>query len=296
MATTKISRIEADGIDIFYRHAGPTAPDSPTVLLLHGFPSSSHMFRNLIPLLATKYRAIAPDLPGFGFTTVPPERDYTYTFASLTATLTAFVDALGLERFAIYIFDYGAPTGLRLALERPGAVAAIVTQNGNAYTEGLGEEFWAPLQRAWASGSREDGAVRALEGALTADMTRRQYTDGSPDPGAVPPEAYTLDQALMERPGSGQVQLDLFYDYRTNVALYPDFQRYLRGSGVPVLAVWGENDAIFVREGAEAFGRDVERGKFVLRWLDAGHFALETNEVVVAREMDDFFGKMKVFG
>lgn len=294
MASTKISRVQADGIDIFYRHAGPTAPDSPTVLLLHGFPTSSHMFRNLIPLLATKYRVVAPDLPGFGFTAVPPERSYAYTFASLAATTEAFVDALGLDRFAVYIFDYGAPTGLRLALGRPGAVAAIVTQNGNAYAEGLGRAFWAPAERAWASGSQAD--IGALAGGLTAEDTRRQYTDGSPRPGAVPPEAYTLDQALMERPGNKQVQVDLLYDYRTNVDLYPDFQRYFRESGVPVLAVWGKNDTIFVNEGAEAFGRDVKEGRFVLRWLNAGHFALETNEEAVSREMDEFFQKMKVFG
>jgi pimeloyl-ACP methyl ester carboxylesterase len=295
MTTTKISRIQADGIDIFYRHAGPTSPDSPTVLLLHGFPTSSHMFRNLIPLLATKYRVVAPDLPGFGFTAVPPGRGYSYTFASLAATVGALADALGLARFAIYMFDYGAPTGLRLALERQGAVAAIVTQNGNAYAEGLGGDFWAPLRRAWASGSRED--IQALAGALTAEVTRWQYTDGSPHPDAIPPETYTLDQALLDsKPGNKQVQLDLFYDYRTNLDLYPDFQRYFRESGVPVLAVWGKSDTIFVNEGAAAFARDVREGRFVLRWLDAGHFALETNEEVVAREMDEFFEKMKVFG
>lgn len=295
MATVKISRVQADGIDIFYRHAGPTAPDSPTVLLLHGFPTSSHMFRNLIPLLATKYRVIAPDLPGFGFTAVPPGRSYTYTFASLATTVEAFVDALGLGRFAMYIFDYGSPTGLRLALRRPGAVAALVTQNGNAYAEGLGAGFWAPLQRAWASGSQED--IQALAGALTAEDTRWQYTNGSPRPEAIPPETYTLDQALMDgKPGNKQAQVDLFYDYRTNVDLYPDFQRYFRESGVPVLAVWGKNDTIFVDKGAEAFGRDVREGRFVLRWLDAGHFALETNEEVVARDMDEFFEEMKVFG
>lgn len=295
MVTTKISRVQADGVDIFYRHAGPTTPNPPTILLLHGYPTSSHMFRNLIPLLATKYHVIAPDLPGFGFTTVPPGRNYTYTFANLTTTLEAFADALELTRFAIYIFDYGAPTGLRLALRRPGAVAAIVTQNGNAYAEGLGQGFWAPLRRAWASGSSAD--ILALGAALTPAATEGQYTDGAPRPWSLPPEAWTLDQALMEgRAGNKEVQLELFYDYRTNVDLYPDFQRYLRESGVPVLAVWGRNDRIFVREGAEAYGRDVREGRFELRWLDSGHFALETNEVVVAKEMEEFFEKMKVFG
>lgn len=297
MATTKISRIQADGIDIFYRHAGPPTPtpDPPTILLLHGFPTSSHMFRNLIPLLATKYRVIAPDLPGFGFTAVPQPRKYTYTFENLTTTLEAFVDALALRRFALYIFDYGAPVGLRLALRRPGAVAALVTQNGNAYEEGLGAGFWAPMRRAWASGSRED--IDALSGLLTEENVRWQYTEGSPRPGEVPPEAYALDWALMGRGGNREeVQVGLLYDYRTNVEMYPAFQRYLRDSRVAVLAVWGRNDEIFVGEGAEAFGRDVEGGRFVLRWLDAGHFALETNEGVVARDMDGFFERMGVFG
>ncbi|ROW14130.1 hypothetical protein VPNG_04276 [Cytospora leucostoma] len=298
MNTTKISRVQADGIDIFYRHAGPKAPDTPIVLLLHGYPSSSHMFRNLIPLLATKYRVIAPDLPSYGFTTVPPERNYTYTFANLTTTLEAFVDALSLKRFAIYIFDYGAPTGLRLALRRPDAIAAIVTQNGNAYAEGLGQGFWAPLQKAWASGSQEDIQAIAEAGTFSAEATKWQYTDGSPDPGAVPPETYTLDQALLEAggPANRQRQLDLFYDYRTNVELYPEFHRYFRESGVPVLAVWGKKDVIFVNAGAEAYGRDVKEGRFVLRWLDAGHFALETNEETFAREIDEFFEKLSVFG
>lgn len=295
MTTTKIATITADGVDIFYRHAGPTHEHAPTVLLLHGYPSSSHMFRNLIPLLAARgYRVVAPDLPGFGFTRVPPERGYSYTFAGLAATTEALADALGLRRFAVYIFDYGAPAGLRLALRRPELVCAVVTQNGNAYEEGLGAAFWAPVRRYWASGS---GADRdALRDALTLPATRRQYTDGHPRPGEVPPETWTLDQALMDAgPAGREVQLDLLYDYRTNIELYPRFQQYLRDSGVPVLAVWGQNDAIFVRKGAEAFARDVEEGRLVTRWLDAGHFALETNEEEVAAHMDEFFQKLQVF-
>lgn len=289
METTRIAKVEADGLNVFYRHAGPS--DAPTILLLHGYPTSSHMFRNLIPRLAPKYRVIAPDLPGFGFTEVPDSRNYKYTFANLSKTLTAFVDALGLKRFAIYIFDYGAPTGLRFALERPQAVAAIISQNGNAYTEGLGAEFWAPVQKYWASGSSEDR--EAIRGATTLEVTKWQYIDGSPHPDAIQPEAYHLDQALMDRPGNKDIQLDLFYDYRTNVDLYPKFQEYLRTSDVPVLAIWGKNDTIFVSPGAEAYRKDVK--KLDVRWLDAGHFALETNEEEVAKQINAFLEKQNVF-
>lgn len=289
MEATHIARVEADGTNVFYRHAGP--PDAPTILLLHGYPSSSHMFRNLIPRLARTYRVIAPDLPGFGFTEVPASRNYKYTFANLTKTFTAFVDALELKRFAIYIFDYGAPTGLRFALERPEMVAAVITQNGNAYVEGFGEEFWAPLQKYWASGSGEDRET--IRGATTLEATTWQYTHGTPDPAAIQPEAYHLDQALMERPGNKDVQLDLFYDYRTNVALYPRFQEFFRKTDTPVLAIWGKNDTIFVAPGAEAYRRDVKR--LDVRWLDAGHFALETNEEEVAAEIGAFLEKHGVF-
>lgn len=285
MASVAIDRITADGVNVFYRHAGPV--DAPVILLLHGYPASSFMFRNLTPLLALSYRVIAPDLPGYGFTEVPAEREYQYTFANLAATVGAFVDALHLTRFAIYIFDYGAPTGLRLALSRPHAVSAIITQNGNAYADGFGEAFWAPVKRYWETGSPADRD--ALRPALTLAATRSQYLDGSPRPKAVAPEAYHLDQALLDRPGNKDVQLDLLYDYRTNVALYPTFQEYFRQSGVPILAVWGRNDEIFVPRGAEAFGRDARR--FELRFLDAGHFALETNEKAVASLIDGFVRK-----
>lgn len=287
---TQQARLQVDGISIFYRHAGD--PKAPTILLLHGYPTSSHMFRNLIPLLARHYHVIAPDLPGFGFTTVPESRSYTYTFANLASTISAFVDALSLTRYAIYIFDYGAPTGLRLALNRPEQVAAIVTQNGNAYLEGLGKDFWAPAQKYWASGSAQDR--EALRGVFTLESTKWQYTNGSPNPDAIPPETYHLDQALMERPGGVDTQLNILYDYRTNLELYPAFQEYFRTSKVPVLAIWGKNDDIFIPAGAEAFRRDVE--KFELHWLDTGHFALETNEGVVAERMREFFVKNKVFG
>lgn len=287
--TTKVATITADGVEVFYRSAGPR--DAPAVVLLHGFPSSSHMFRNLIPLLATRYRVVAPDLPGFGFTKVPAERSYKYTFASLAQTLAAFVDALSLSRFAVYIFDYGAPTGFRFALDRPDAVAAIVSQNGNAYTEGLGQPFWSQIEKLWASGAQADRD--ALRPMLELPATQWQYHNGSPHPEAIQPEAFHLDQALMDRPGNKEIQLDLFHDYGSNVKLYPQFQEYLRSSGVPVLTTWGKADEIFVPPGAEAFKKDVR--KLETRWLDAGHFALETNEQQMAEWMFEFFDKYSVF-
>ncbi|KAH8169114.1 alpha/beta hydrolase fold domain-containing protein [Sarocladium implicatum] len=289
MSSTKIATVEADGVNIFYRYAG--REDAPAIVLLHGFPTSSHMFRNLFPRLAHKYRVIAPDLPGFGFTEVPTSRNYNYTFENLCTTFTAFVDALKLNKFAIYIFDYGAPTGLRFALKRPESVAAIVTQNGNAYVEGFGEEFWAPLQKYWASASKEDR--EALRAATTMDATKWQYTHNTPNPDTIPPESYHLDQALLERPGNRDIQLDLFYSYGSNVTLYPDFQEYFRKSGVPILAVWGKQDSIFVAPGAEAYERDAKT--FELHWLEAGHFALERNEEEMAVRMDEFFTKNNVF-
>ncbi|KAI8625968.1 alpha/beta-hydrolase [Xylariaceae sp. FL1651] len=288
MDLVTVNNVMADGVNIFYREAGPN--DAPVILLLHGFPSSSFMFRNLIPLLAVSYRVIAPDLPGFGFTEVPTERNYQYTFANFAQTISAFVDALEIQRFAMYIFDYGAPTGLRLALDRPDSVLAIISQNGNAYVEGFGKDFWAPLMKYWASGSKEDR--EALLPALTFNMTKSQYINGSPHPGEIEPETYHLDQALIDGPGNKDIQLDLFYDYRTNVDLYPKFQQYFRDSNVPVLAVWGKNDVIFIPPGAEAFKRDVK--DFELHFLDAGHFALETNEVKVAEMIDGFLKNHKI--
>jgi pimeloyl-ACP methyl ester carboxylesterase len=291
----QIARITADGVDVFYRLAGPET--GPTILLLHGFPSSSFMYARVMPHLAAKgYRTIAPDLPGFGFTSVPAERSYEYTFANLTKTVEAFVDALGLKRFAVYIFDYGAPTGLRLALSRPGSVAAVVSQNGNAYAEGLAPGFWAPLQELWLAADHPDTPARlerATAPLLTLEGTRMQYVAGAARPEGIPPETYTLDQALLERPGNKDIQRALFLDYRTNVALYPRFHEYFRSSGVPVLAAWGKGDPIFIVPGAEAFARDVD--KFELRLLDAGHFALEGNEVEVADAMHGFFEKFGVF-
>lgn len=282
MASTTSNYITADGVNIFYREAG--SKSSPTILLLHGFPSSSHQYRNLIPLLSQKYHVVAPDLPGFGFTEVPKERQYTYTFKSLATSLEAFVDALNLKKFSIYIFDYGAPTGLRLALNRPEAVQAIISQSGNAYVEGLGP-FWAPLQAWWQSGSdkeRED--LRAA--LLSFEATKWQYTVGTKV--TVAPEAYYLDANLLDRPGNQDVQLSLFYDYQNNVTLYPQFHEYFKKSQVPILAAWGKNDPIFIQEGAEAFKRNA---KAEVHLLDAGHFAVETNTTEIAELILKFLAK-----
>ncbi|KAB5547420.1 Alpha/Beta hydrolase protein [Coniochaeta sp. 2T2.1] len=290
MSITKVSTVSADGVDVFYRHAGPAS--APTILLLHGFPSSSHQFRNLIPLLATKYHVVAPDIPGYGFTVVPEERQYKYTFANFATTIGALVDALAIKKFAVYIFDYGAPTGLRLALQRPEAVAAIISQNGNAYVEGFGKDFWAPIEKYQASGKKEDrDALRPA--LLSFEATKWQYTFGAKDPDSLQPEAWTLDQALMDRPGNQDIQLDIFYDYATNVKLYPDFQEFFRKYDVPVLTAWGKKDVIFVPPGAEAFKKDVK--KLETKWLDAGHFAIENNEELLAGWIGDFLVKFDVF-
>jgi pimeloyl-ACP methyl ester carboxylesterase len=290
MSPTEIKSVVVDsGISVFYRTASPADnPAAPTILLLHGFPTSSHQYRNLIPLLAQHYRVVAPDLPGFGFTTVPEERNYTYTFAALSATIGAFLDALAITSFAVYIFDYGAPVLLRLALKRPEAIKAIITQNGNAYTDGLGAA-WAPIQKYWATGSAEDRAA-LVDGVLTYDTTKWQYTHGTRAPDAIAPETYTLDWALLQRPGNFDIQLDLFKDYQNNVALYPQFQEYFRKSQVPLLAVWGKHDAFFIPSGAEAFKRDLPTAEVV--FLDAGHFAGETETAEIARLMVVFLKKV----
>ena len=283
--SVRISTLKVEGIEAFYRSSGN--PSSPVLLLLHGFPTSSHQFRNLIPLLAEQYYVLAPDFPGFGFTVVPDDLDYNYTFASLARFTGSFLDALSITKFAVYIFDYGAPTALRLALERPEAVTAIISQNGNAYVEGLGD-FWNPIKAYWASDSKEDRDI-LRNTILTFEATEWQYKNGNPNPEAVPPETYYLDYALMERPGNKEIQLDLFRDYGSNVPLYPKFQEYFRNSGVPVLAVWGKGDEIFVPPGAEAFKRDVK--KLNVHLLDAPHFAIETRERVFAELILGFLKK-----
>jgi pimeloyl-ACP methyl ester carboxylesterase len=281
---TSIQRVEADGVQVFYRAAGE--PNAPVVLLLHGFPSSSFMFRELISHLANEYRVIAPDLPGFGFTEIPAERKYVYTFDGLALTIEAFTRALSLNRYALYVFDYGAPTGFRLAMAHPERVTAIVSQNGNAYEEGLGDA-WGPIRKYWASPTAENRDV-IRKNVLTLEGTRWQYTHGVADPGTVPPESYTLDWALLQRPGNIEVQLDLFLDYASNVKLYPKFQEYFRKAKPPLLAIWGKNDPFFIPAGAEAFRRDIAGAK--VQFLDTGHFATETHVVEIASAMKTFLG------
>ena len=279
---TSIHKVEADGVNVFYRAAGD--PSAPVVLLLHGFPTSSFMFRELIPRLADQFRVIAPDLPGFGFTEVPEERKYTYSFDALARTIEAFTNALGLNRYAIYVFDYGAPTGLRLAMAHPERVTAIVSQNGNAYEEGLGDA-WGPIRKYWADPTRENREVIG-KNILTLEGTRWQYTHGVANPESVPPESYTLDVALLERKGNKEIQLDLFLDYASNVKLYPRFQEYFRKSKPPLLAIWGKNDPFFIPAGAKAFQKDLPSA--TVQFLDTGHFATETHVVEIAAAMKEF--------
>jgi pimeloyl-ACP methyl ester carboxylesterase len=279
---TSVHTVEADGVDVFYRAAGDT--DAPVILLLHGFPASSFMFRELIPHLADKFRVIAPDLPGFGFTTVPEKRAYTYSFDALAHTLEAFTDALGLTRYAIYIFDYGAPAGLRLAMRHPERVTAVISQNGNAYEEGLGDA-WGPIRTYWSQPTQENREV-IRQAILTPEGTRWQYTHGVTNPDSIAPESYTLDAALLERPGNKEIQLDLFLDYASNVKLYPKFQEYFRVSKPPLLAIWGKNDPFFIPAGADAFRRDLPDAQ--VQFLDTGHFAIETHLVEIATAIREF--------
>jgi pimeloyl-ACP methyl ester carboxylesterase len=279
---TSVHRVKADGVQVFYRAAGD--PNSPVVLLLHGFPTSSFMFRELIPRLADDYRVIAPDLPGFGFTEVPAERQYVYSFDRLAATLNAFVQALKIRRYALYVFDYGAPTGFRLAMAHPERVIGIVSQNGNAYEEGLGDA-WGPIRKYWAEPSTENREV-LRKNILTLDGTRWQYTHGVGDPESIAPEVFTLDMALLDRPGNKDIQLDLFLDYASNVKLYPAFQDYFRKAKPPLLAIWGKNDPFFIPAGAEAFRKDIPNAR--IEFLDTGHFALETHVVEIAPRIKDF--------
>jgi pimeloyl-ACP methyl ester carboxylesterase len=284
---TSIHRIEADGVKVFYREAGQV--DAPVVLLLHGFPTSSFQYREFIPLLADKYRVIAPDLPGFGFTEVPAERNYRYTFDALAQTILAFTDALHLQRYALYVFDYGAPTGFRLAIARPERITAIVSQNGNAYEEGLGDA-WAPIRRYWSQPTLENR--EAIRKSLNPEGIRREYSSGISNIDLIKPEGYTLDAALLGRPGNVDIQLDLFLDYASNVKLYPAFQEYFRRYKPPMLAIWGKNDPYFIPPGAEAFRRDNPRA--AIQFLDTGHFALETHVEEVAASMREFLAKALV--
>ena len=273
-----------DGSKIFYREAGPK--DSPTILLLHGFPTSSHMFRNLIPAQADRYHVVAPDLPGFGFSDAPDRKQFRYTFEQLAKAIDSFTQTIGLERYAIYVFDYGAPVGLRLALAHPERITAIISQNGNAYEEGL-SQGWNPIQKYWKEPTAGNRA--ALRDFLTPEATKSQYVYGVKDETLLAPEAYALDSSLLARPGNDEIQLDLFLDYASNVALYPKFQEYFRTKQPPLLAVWGKSDPFFLPPGAEMFKRDIPSAE--VHFYDTSHFALETHAGEIASAIQDFLGR-----
>lgn len=276
--------VDADGVRVFYREAGN--PERPTLLLLHGYPSSSHQFRDLIPLLSDSFHLVTPDLPGFGFTEVPDTRRYVYSFDALGDTLAAFVDALRLERYALYVFDYGAPSGLRLALAYPDRVTGLVSQNGNAYLEGLGDA-WEPIRRYWAQPTPENRQV-VHDNVLNLAGTRWQYLHGVSDETLVAPEGYMLDALLMERPGNKDIQLDLFLDYANNLTRYPAFQQFFREKQLPTLVIWGKHDPFFIPPGAQAYLRDNPQAQVEL--LDTGHFALETHAGYIAQRIRQVIG------
>lgn len=280
-STIRYRTINVGGLDIFYREAGD--PNAPAILLLHGFPSSSHMFRDLIPELSAKYRVVAPDLPGFGQSSMPSREEFDYTFDNIAGIIHGFTHAVGLDRFALYVFDYGAPVGLRLALAHPEQISAIITQNGNAYVEGVSEAF-APLKAYWADPS--DANRQALRGMLAPQTTTFQYTHGVADPSTVSPDGRTLDDFYLARPGADEIQLDLFLDYRNNVALFDQIHAYFRKRQPPLLAVWGKNDPFFIPAGAEAFKRDLPNAE--IRFFDTGHFALETHAAEIGAAIREF--------
>lgn len=272
---------DVNGFKIFYREAG--APSAPRLLLLHGFPSASHMFRDLIPLLSERFHLVAPDLPGFGRSDMPSRSSFKYTFDNIATVVERFTEAIGFETFALYVFDYGAPTGFRLATKHPQRIAAIISQNGNAYVEGL-SDGWNPIRAYW--GDPSDANRSVLRQFLDPQTTIWQYTHGVPDTSLVSPDGYSLDNFYLARPGAHEVQLDLFGDYKSNVALYPTFQKYFRTHRPRFLAVWGKNDPFFLPTGAEAFKKDIPEAR--IRFFDTGHFALETHANEIAAEIREF--------
>jgi len=276
--------VDVDGLEVFYREAGN--PDAQTLLLLHGFPTSSHMFRDLIPLLSDRFYVVAPDLPGFGHTALLSRDKFNYTFENLAKVIGRFTEVIGLDSFALYIFDYGAPTGLRIALANPERITGIISQNGNAYEEGL-SEGWNPIERYWRDPT--DANRQALRELLTPESIRWQYTHGVPDTSLVAPDGSDLDSYYMTRSGADEAQLDLFLDYASNVALYPDFQAYFRKHRPPFMAVWGRNDPFFLPAGAEAYKRDLPEAE--VRFLDTGHFALETHASEIAEAIGEFLAR-----
>ena len=279
MTTYKYATV--GGRKIFYREAG--SKDAPTIVLLHGFPTSSHMFRDLIPLLAGRFHLVAPDFPGFGQSDMPEREAYDYTFTNIANTISGFIENIGAKKFAIYIFDYGSPVGLRVALQMPDRISAIISQNGNAYEEGL-SSGWDPIRAYWQDASQANRD--ALRMFLKPETTTFQYTHGVPDPSVVSPDGRSLDDFYLARPNADEVQLDLLKDYASNVALYPQFQEYFRKYQPPLLAVWGKNDPFFLPAGAEAFKRDIPKAQ--VHFYDTGHFALETHAAEIATMIRDF--------
>lgn len=280
----RYNKAEVDGVEIFYREAGPK--NAPVVLLLHGFPTSSQMFRELIPRLADRYHVIAPDYPGYGYTEMPDRAKFSYTFDSYANIVDKLTRQLGVSRYAMYVMDYGAPVGFRLAARNPDRVTALIVQNGNAYDEGL-EAFWDPIKAYWVTGApKEREAIRWL---TTIKATQWQYTNGARDVTLIDPSAWTVDQALLDRPGNAEIQLDLFYDYRSNPPLYPQWQAYFRAHKPPTLIVWGKNDEIFPPAGAWPYKRDLPDAE--IHMFDAGHFVLETNGPEIAALIRDFMGR-----
>jgi len=284
-AAVSYRSVKIDGLNVFYREAGPA--DAPTILLLHGFPTSSQMFRNLIPQLADRYHLVAPDYPGYGQTDMPPMDKFTYSFDSLSQVVDKFTAALGLSRFALYVQDYGAPIGYRIAAAHPERISAIVVQNGNAYDEGIDNEFWVAAKAYWAEKSAANGAK--LRPLFELPATKWQYTEGVRDVRHISPDAWTVDQAGMDRPGNKDIQLEMFYSYGSNPPLYPAWQAYFRKYQPPMLIVWGKNDKIFPPAGAQPYLRDLPKAE--LHLLDTGHFALEEDSAQVAQLMRAFLGR-----